>query len=158
VYVDWRPLYGLSKLTPGHHPLGHWHHTYIEIDPPSPAIPETWGVLGENNSSKNQQVLYDDPRNNNVGGGETEIPCSDSEAQTLEGALNSTDYASAQVCPSCGANYHNGPFPLIDVVSALSFFNSNTYTYNMINNWGKTPPAVPNAPGYHYDSRYAGYF
>jgi RHS repeat-associated protein len=158
VMVNWRPLYGLSKLTPGHHPLGHWHHTYISIFKPNQGT-ETWGVLGENNTSKNQEVLRHDPRNNAVGGGEKEIPCADSEAERLWNALVETDWTdSHRVCPSCGDNYHNGPFPLIDLVSAFSNFNSNTYTFNMIRNWGKTPPPISNAPGYHFSASYSGYF
>jgi RHS repeat-associated protein len=158
VMVNWRPLYGLSQFAFGHHPLGHWHHTYISIfNPDSDQGTDTWGVLGEKHgekgTSKNQEVLYDDPRNNNVGGGETEVRCSDSEAQTLESALNATDYASGHVCPSCGANYHNWWWR-----QPPDGYNSNTYTWNMINNWGKTPPDELNAPGYHYAAGYAGYF
>jgi RHS repeat-associated protein len=152
VWVNWRPLLKFSNLTFGHHPLGHWHHTYISIYNPALGT-ETWGVLGENGGGKNQQVLYDDPRNNSVGGGETEISCSDSEAQTLEGALNATDYASGRECPSCGKNYHNWWWR-----HPPDGNNSNTYTFNMIHNWGKTPPTELNAPGYELSSGYAGYF
>jgi RHS repeat-associated protein len=159
VKVGWRPLYGLSSLTPGHHPLGHWHHTYISIYNPDPTWgTQTWGVLGENNTSKNQEVLRGDTRNNDVGGDENKISCTDSEARTLWDALMETDWTdSHRVCPSCGtANYKNitnmhHPLP-------FEFFNSNTYTFNMISNWGKTPPPEQNSPGYHLDPRYAGYF
>jgi len=152
VWVNWRPLLKFSNIAFGHHPLGNWHHTYISIYNPTLGT-ETWGVLGENGGGKNQQVLYGDPRNNSVGGGRTEISCSDSEAKTLEGALNATDYASGRECPSCGNNYHNWWWR-----RPPDGNNSNTYTYNMIHNWGKTPPTELNAPGYELSAGYAGYF
>jgi RHS repeat-associated protein len=155
VKVCWRPLLKGMIGHPPHalYPLGHWHHTYIEIDAPGQPMPDTWGVLGANGGGKNQEVLHNDPRNSlDNGGGCTDVPCSNSEADTLADMLNSSVYPGS-TCPSCGANYHNWWWRI-----PPDGYNSNTYTYNMINNWGKTPPAENNVPGYHYAPGYAGYF
>jgi hypothetical protein len=69
-------------------------------------------------------------------------------------ALVVTDFTdSHRECPSCGKNYHNWWWR-----QPPDGNNSNTYTFNMIYNWGKTPPAELNAPGYELSSGYAGYF
>jgi RHS repeat-associated protein len=153
VKVCSRPL--LKGKIPGIpiYPLGHWHHTYIEIDTldDTTLTTATWGVLGEN-GGKNQEVIPNDSRDSLLnGGGCDEVPCINSEASTLTNMLNATVYPGS-TCPSCGANYHNWWWR-----QPPDGNNSNTYTYNMIYNWGKNPPTELNAPGYHYSSGYAGY-
>jgi RHS repeat-associated protein len=159
VKVDWRSLMAgkVDESTPNP-VLGHWHHTYIEIDKPG-AAPETWGVLGDppgtpKTMKVGQQVRYDDPRNRPFGSSGSEVvPCSDSAAADFEQTLNLSRYDHGSVCPSCGKPYKNmwWKFP-------PDGFNSNTYTYNMVNNWLLgMPPPVPNAPGYEYSSNYLGY-
>lgn len=37
------------------------------------------------------------------------------------------------------------------------FYNSNTYSYNMVDNFIGTPPAIDQAPGYQYSPLYADY-
>jgi len=157
VKVAWRSLLKgeFPKRGPIHiYPLGLWHHTYIEIDEPN-GTQDTWGVLGDPpNSGNNQEVRFDDDRNSPAGwSGSRKIASSDADAMTLKFMLDLTVYPGS-VCPSCGPNYHNYPL-------RLDGYNSNTYTFNMIKNWGKTPPEGPAlrffSPGYHFSRGYAGY-
>lgn len=53
-----------------------------------------------------------------------------------------------------GASYHNWWYRV-----PPDGYNSNTNTWNMIYNWGKSPPSTPAlkspwSPGYHYSSGY----
>jgi RHS repeat-associated protein len=168
VKVCSRPLLRDEINIGRHHilPFGHWHHTYIEIDKVTSSgimTHDTWGVLGGANGDKNdQQVIHNDPGNRNSltwGGGCTTVPCANSEADVLQHALTATDYNdSGRVCPSCTPNYHNWWWS-----HPPDGRNSNTYTWNMIWNWGKQPPDNGElnsliAPGYHWNPSYTGYF
>jgi RHS repeat-associated protein len=151
VKVCWRSL--LKGKLDGSHPspiLGHWHHTYIEIDAPDEGESDTWGVLG---GVGNQEVRYNDSRNSPFGSsGCEDVPCSETQADNLENALNASRYDMGSICPSCDNAYKNWWWR-----QTPDGFNSNTYSYNMINNFVGTPPDVPTAPGYHISSQYWGY-
>jgi RHS repeat-associated protein len=154
VKVCWRSLLKARISNSIPNPvLGHFKHTYIEIDS-SDGVRETWGVLGVDPDGKNQEVLKNDPRNSPFGGsGCKDVPCSDSVAAFFETALNATVYPGS-TCPSCATNYRNWWWR-----QPPDGFNSNTYTYNMVQNFLFVPPPLPViAPGYHFSSAYSTYF
>ena len=154
VKVCWRSLLKarLSNTLPNP-VIGHYKHTYIEIDS-SGGARDTWGVLGVDPDGKNQEVLKNDPRNSPFGGsGCKDVPCSDSVAAYFETALNATVYPYSK-CPSCDTNYRNWWWR-----QPPDGFNSNTYTYNMVYNFLFIPPPLDViAPGYHFSSAYSTYF
>jgi len=166
VKVDWRPLYkqsnpkNSSELGTHYGIIGHWWHTFIEIDPPD-ADRESWGVLGLNTDDptkegEDQEVTpnnYRDPWDGGATGGYEIVPCTDQQAERLEKVLDETVYPFSS-CPSCGKHYVNEWWKI-----PPDGFNSNTYSYNMINNFIGTPPPIDphRAPGYHYSSRYDHY-
>jgi RHS repeat-associated protein len=133
VKVDWRPLYAQSNPRDSSDPgtkyglLGHWRHTFVEIDQPS-GEEDTWGVLGidANNlfmKGKNQEVVENDARNPLDGGatgGSIVVQSTDNQAQSFKNALDATTFPGS-VCPSCGTNYRNWWW-------RFDGFNSNTYT------------------------------
>jgi hypothetical protein len=144
--------------------LGHWRHTYIEIDQPS-GEKDTWGVLGVGTKGDNQEVVKDqladdrDPLDGGPIGEGIPVPSSDEQAEHLKNMLDATVYPGSK-CPSCGTPYHNsalnGGFKP-SVHNPFTFFNSNTYTFNMITNGNLAPPPISNAPGYFLNSAYSGY-
>jgi RHS repeat-associated protein len=156
VKVCWRSLMKWKKNESQPNAImGHYKHTYIEIDtifPGAKPIRETWGVLGyPRPKGKDQEVMHNDPDNSPFGGsGCRPVDCPDSVALDFEATLKATEWTPGSTfhCPSCGKNYRR-----------LSF-NSNTYTFNMVTYWTHTvPPPLDdvNAPGYNWDDRYAGY-
>jgi RHS repeat-associated protein len=169
VKVGWRSLlkdeYPKERSAKHHfYPLFFFHHTYIEIDNDLDGSDHTWGVLGGPDDAKpivkqDQEVVRDDPRNGPAGwSGTTIVPATDSEAETLENTLRTSEFVSGSVCPSCATSYHNWWYRV-----PPDGYNSNTYTWNMIYNWGKTPPSTPAlsspwSPGYHYSSGYDHYY
>jgi hypothetical protein len=181
VTIDYRPLYAESNPRDSSLPgtkyglLGHWRHTYIQIDETFPGaadpIWDTWGVLGVDTKNfplkgSNQEVDKNDPwdrdpRDGGATGGFKTVTCSDQDAQNLKAMLDSTVFPKS-VCPSCGGAYHNGPIGR-GLHDPFSFFNSNTYTYNMIYKFidltggGRTVPPIKNAPGYYWSDRYSHY-
>ena len=151
-------------------PWGHWRHTYVEIDGPDDAPeglvgPHTWGVLGADPPKNDDQEMvqdrrgnFEDPPHTAPGIQSDVVTATDQQAENFGLRLTALAWPKLPHCPSCGIGvYHNGPIPPIDVVSFFSAFNSNTFTWNAIENWGLTAPPLKRAPGYHYSSRYAGY-
>jgi RHS repeat-associated protein len=154
VKVCWRSLLKARISNSIPNPiLGHFKHTYVEIDS-SDGTQETWGVLGVDAAGSNQEVIKNDPRNSPFGGsGCKDVPCSDSAATFFESALNATIYPGS-TCPSCGAAYRNWWWR-----QPPDGFNSNTYTYNMVYNFLFASPSLPVvAPGFHFSGAYSTYF
>jgi RHS repeat-associated protein len=165
VKVCWRSLLkGEWPKTTTHHiyPLFLYHHTYIEIDE-TDGTHHTWGVLGGPDNSppivrKDQEVRRDDDRNSPAGwSGQKIVPATDSEADILENTLRSSEFANGSICPSCGKSYRNWWWRV-----PPDGFNSNTYTFNLIKNWGKAPPEGPAlglfSPGYHDSPAYTNFY
>jgi hypothetical protein len=151
---------------PGCHlPLRLAEHSYVQIEEPNGGPKHTWGVLGSPGNKANQEMFEDrtewdgDPIYPAAGVNSNTVQASDQQAQALEQALTARAGSPFPNCPSCGiGTYHNFFLPPIDVVSFFGAFNSNTFTWNVINNAGLTPPTrIGNLPGYHYSPRYGQY-
>jgi RHS repeat-associated protein len=124
-----------------------WHHCYITIRQETASggfiRPDSWGVLGNPDSTKNQIPRKNDGRN--VGGTCKPVPgvYKSCDVENLRDGLDAAEKSKS--CPSCGADY-KGWFLK---GGAIDGFNSNTWVYNMLNGAGLTPPAQARAPGYH---------
>jgi RHS repeat-associated protein len=176
VRVDYRPIlrwkHGKNcdekHGIPGCHlPWGGSRHSYVEIDDPY-GNGDTFGVLGVNPPKNNNQEMvegsegwegnFQDPPYGAPGIQSFVVQATDQRAQEFEQVLGTHANSAYPNCPSCGiGTYHNGPFPPIDVVSFFGFFNSNTFTENVIANFLGVTTTLDHAPGYHYSPRYAGY-
>lgn len=88
-------------------------------------------------------------------GGYERVICSDQQAKFLEQMLDATVYPRSE-CPSCGDEYKN-LFNRHHSPTWKFFFNSNAYSYNMVDNFIGTPPPIDGAPGYAYSRMYANY-
>lgn len=125
-----------------------WHHCYIKIHSETASgaagRDETWGILGDPGTTKNQIPRKGDGRN--VGGNCKPVPgvYNSCNVETLRNGLDAA--TGRQGCPSCGSNYRlafrNG--------ASIDGFNSNTWVYNMLEGAGLIPPAQARAPGYHH--------
>jgi hypothetical protein len=109
------------------------YHSYVQI----PIIDsngkpagnfERWGILGEDDSNKNQQVRYD-PRNRQIPGSEGQEILVKVTPEQREALRQRMKYFSEQdpktkqflhPCPVCGSNYHKLKQ------------NSNSFVYNML--------------------------
>ena len=124
-----------------------WHHCYITIRQETASggfiRQDSWGVLGNPDSTKNQIPRKNDGRN--VGGTCKPVPgvYKSCDVENLRDGLDAAEKSKS--CPSCGADY-KGWFLK---GGAIDGFNSNTWVYNMLNGAGLTPPAQARAPGYH---------
>lgn len=143
VSVCCRPLFYLSWLQV----FKIWRHCYIKIRTETAAgskvRDDTWGILGNEGSTKNQIPRKNDIRN--IGGECKPVPgiYSSCEVETLRKGLKAAE--DAKTCPSCGADYklwfRSG--------RSIDGYNSNTWVFNMLEGAGLTPPAQARAPGYH---------
>lgn len=109
------------------------YHSYVQIpilgpDGKPTGQFEQWGVLGENHSSKNQQVR-NDPQNDQLPGYEGPEILVKVTPEQREALRQRMQYFSEQdpktkqflhSCPVCGSNYHRLKQ------------NSNTFVYNML--------------------------
>jgi RHS repeat-associated protein len=152
-------------------PLGLAEHSYVEIDGPDDAPIDlrgehTWGVLGINPPKNDDQEMvkdwkgrFQDPPAGAPGINTKVVQASDQQALAFGQALNNRARESYPNCPSCGTNYHNFAFPpRRDLVSLFTAYNSNTFTWNAVNNAGLAPPTdIGNLPGYHPSPRYGSY-
>jgi hypothetical protein len=124
-----------------------WRHCYLNIRKESATgtriKDDTWGILGNEGSTKNQIPRKNDQRN--IGGDCKPVPgvyysC---DLEKLRTGLDAAEKSKS--CPSCGSNYRlwflRG--------SSIDGYNSNTWVYNMLAGVGLTPPAQARAPGYH---------
>ena len=148
--VNWNDPSGFDKASVCCQPLRRhwflklWRHCFIRItDDDGKGHPRTWGVLGDENSSRNQMVRFNDPRNSDtknckpIGG----KPC---QIQKLEDRLPTNQVSD---CPSCGNNYR--AWIATDLLHFFDGYNSNTWVFNTIQGAGLTPPPMSRAPGYH---------
>ena len=140
--VNWMDPAGLDKAEVCCRPLRKakpflmiWHHCYIKITD-SNGKSDTWGILPDKKGV--QRPVKNDPRNS--GGKCKNAPGEQCAIDNLRKGLD--DDADSGTCPSCGSNYHNSWW-------RFAGYNSNTYVYNMISNYGLTPPPEPRSPGYN---------
>ncbi len=133
------------------HPMGMFKHTYIAFYTDSGITTDTYGILGNPGSSENQIPRHgngqyeerrkgDDPKkppteDRNSGGDCTILRGADCQLEKLKQGLDNA--VKSGTCPSCGENYRRYSF------------NSNTFSYNMIDGAGIKPPPMPMAPGYN---------
>jgi RHS repeat-associated protein len=145
-----------------HGVLGWTCHTYIEIfnDDGSPLIDQqdqlraTYGILGDDAKGKaarkNQKVRKGDHRNNAEPKDCKELDACPNEVEKLHAGLQKA-YESG-TCPSCGKNYD--AWKVTDLFHFLDGFNSNTFTFNMVEGAGIggaiVPPKMRICPGYHH--------
>jgi RHS repeat-associated protein len=127
-----------------------WKHCFIKITPDGAAKADTYAILGDRDSIKNQiprkndpggpdRNLEDNPKCKNVPGTECQI-------QKLIAGLEAAWRSGT--CPSCGDNYKY--WIPTDLFHFFDGFNSNTWVYNMILGAGMTPPNMGRrTPGYH---------
>src|SRR5260221_12088782 len=146
---------GERPLLPGF-PVDTWYHTYLEV----PVVVDgkwtgeftTYGVLGNQGTSKNQQVRTNDPRNGDKPGSDrnhhydVRVTAAQREALAKGGEYWSHWQLPGHQCPNCGSHYvRGGP------ASARPAYNSNTWVYNMLihNPAGRIePPAIVFSPGW----------
>ena len=105
---------------------------------------QTYGVLGDRGSTKNQIPRTGDDRNS--GGNCKDVPGTECQKNKLIEGLERA--VREGTCPSCGENYdalRAGP----DLVHLIDGYNSNTFVYNMLLGAGMVPPGMGRAPGYH---------
>jgi RHS repeat-associated protein len=173
--TDWRDPEGLRKAQVCRRrllvkALSFWHHTFIQFLDDNGNITDTYGILGNPGTSNNQIPRHgngrvEDPRPGDptpVKDRNTTVnPKKDCKDLTLNQCqLNQLqDSLQAAVasgdCPSCGVRYRRW-FPT-DLVHFFDGFNSNTFTYNMIEaveTPGLKPPPEPLSPGYHHSDQY----
>jgi len=149
---------GLIREIAGKKLFRFWKHCFIKIFNDGNPKPDTYAILGDQDSSKNQtprmndnlgprgtdRNLEDNPKCQNVPGTECQI-------QKLINGLNAA--VRAGTCPSCGENYQLFFLPELTPepgrYGPVDGFNSNTWVYNMILGAGMTPPGMGRAPGYH---------
>ena len=118
-----------------------WKHCYIKILTDGGSTWHTYGILGDQASTKNQIPRRDDPRNSsndckNVSG-------TDCQIRKLMDGLEASYWSGT--CPSCGDDNYKA-WVATDLVDFFDGYNSNTYVYNMILGAGMTPPGEPRAP------------
>ena len=120
----------------------HIHHSYIDFSRqvvvPGTAITfRTVGIHPLGPSNKDKEPLPDQITDTLVIGGECK-PVKDVTEEKLQRLI--TEIA-ADMCYSCGKNYHNHPL-------TGCYNNSNTYVYDLIVGAGMTPPSMRGTPGY----------
>jgi RHS repeat-associated protein len=132
---------GLLKTFAGIQVAKMFRHCYIKLTEDD-GQKQTYGILGNKDSSKNQiprtgDNLGKNPTDRNSGGEKScqPVPGSKCQIEKLRNGLNAAVVSGT--CPSCGDNYKRYTF------------NSNTWVYNMILGAGMTPPGMGRAPGYH---------
>ena len=140
--VNWMDPAGLDKAEVCCRPLRKakpflmiWNHCYIKITD-SNGQSHTWGILPDKKGVRRPEK--DDKRNR--GGKCKNAPGEQCAIDNLRKGLD--DDADSGTCPSCGSNYHNW-------WRRFAGYNSNTYVFNMISNYGLTPPPEPRSPGYN---------
>ena len=148
--VNWTDPEGLRKVKVCRQPLRAYGgtlrflcHTYIRVFNDD-GTQTTYGILGDEGTTKNQIPRRDDPRNNgkhckDVGN------CDDSKIDKLINGLEQA--VNSKSCPSCGANYQ--AWIRTDLLHFFDGYNSNTFTFNMIKGAGMKPPKEGRCPGYH---------
>ncbi len=141
VSVCCRPLFYLSWLQL----FKIWHHCFINIHSESNGKDNTWGILGDPGTTKNQIPRKNEGRNNPKKADCKPVPgiYTSCEVETLRKGLDAA--ADTKTCPSCGSNYRQ----FILRGRSIDGYNSNTWAYNMIEGAGLIPPAQARAPGYH---------
>jgi RHS repeat-associated protein len=140
--VNWMDPAGLDKVEVCCRPLRKaqpflrlWHHCYIQITDSNGHI-DTWGILPDKKGV--QRPVKNDVKNK--GGKCLNAPGEQCAIDKLRKGLD--DDFDSGTYPSCGSNYHNWWW-------RFAGYNSNTYVYNMISNYGLTPPPEPRSPGYN---------
>ena len=108
----------------------------------------TYGILGDEGTTKNQIPRGNEPRNN--GKDCKDVPGCENQIDKLIRALDES--VRSQTCPSCGPNYKG--WERTDLIHFFDGFNSNTYVYNMLEGAGLTPPPFNVVPGYHSSPAY----
>jgi RHS repeat-associated protein len=142
---------GLDFLKPL---LSMFHHCYIRIESDDGKTIDTYGILGNHGSRKNQIPRHgngttdDDGKPDRNTGGQKSCKPVEGNACQIGKLKDGLDRAvRSGTCPSCEANYHE--WVRTDLVHFFDGFNSNTWVFNMISGAGMKPPNQSRAPGYH---------
>jgi len=151
---NWTDPEGLTKvfvcrqgLKYGHGLLKWLCHTFIKIvyDDSGELEANTYGILGDPGSRKNQIPRKNDKRNESTHC-KLAADCADEDKiEKLVAGLEQS--VKLKTCPSCGDNYQ--AWIVTDLAHPLDGYNSNTYTYNMLSEAGIVPPKERRCPGYH---------
>jgi hypothetical protein len=120
----------------------HIHHSYIDFSqqvvvPGTAMTFRTVGIHPVGPSNHDKEPLPDQITDTLVIGGECK-PVKDVTEEKLQRLINEI---AADMCYSCGKNYHNH-------VLTGCYNNSNTYVYDLIVGSGMTPPSMRGTPGY----------